>query len=159
MRFRDRLARHLDHRIDAACGVRPAGLIWTTALVGGIGAGTGSVLGGALFAGIGGGLGVIVGYVIVALRMRGGDESLAMALALTPDRVELHRLSFWSVKPVGLISAIPYTDIRSVDSRGRLFELRIDITADGTSRSLDAAKRGSGAAPAVVEELRRRIAA
>jgi hypothetical protein len=159
MRFRDRLARHLDHPIDAACGVRPAGLIWTTGICAGIGAGTGSVVGGALLAGAGGGLGVIVGYVIVGLRLRGSDESIAMALALAPDRAEVHRLSFWTVRSVGLISTIPYTDLRSVDSRSRLFELRIEIVAQSQSRSFDAAKWGSGAAPQVVEELRRRIAA
>jgi hypothetical protein len=36
--FTERIARHLDRPIDAACGARPRGTLWTSAWGGGVGA-------------------------------------------------------------------------------------------------------------------------
>jgi hypothetical protein len=155
-----RLSRHLGRPVDAACAVRPPGTTLTTALCAGAGAGLGAVLGGsAIFAGVGGGLGAIIGYLVVWLRTRSGDQAVAMALVLDDDRVELLRLGPLGTKPAGDLRSIPYADIRGVASRDRLLEVRIVLqTADGQIE-LDGGRRGVGAAPPVVEELKRRVAA
>ena len=159
-RFADRIARHLDHPVDAACGARPPGMIRIAAIAGGIGAGTGSVLGGALLAGAAGGLGVLVGYTIVrALRLRGSELSLAMALVLTAERLELHRLNYLTSRPAGLIRAIPYGEIRAVNARSGVFDMRVEIVTAGEPLVVDTSRRGSGRAPELLAELRRRIAA
>jgi hypothetical protein len=60
-----------------------------------------------------GGLGVLAGYLVVWLLSRGTGLSLGMALALTDDRLELHRLNAFGTRAVGLIRAIPYSEIRA----------------------------------------------
>lgn len=80
--FIQRVAESVDHPIDAAFAVRPRGTILTTALCAGLGAATGSIVGGApLWAGVGGGAGALLGYLIVWLRLLGSDQSLGMAIA------------------------------------------------------------------------------
>ena len=73
---------------------------------------------------------MLVGYVVLWLRMRGSGRSLAMALVLTPERLELYRLGMLTAsKPKGLIRAIPYGEISGVDARSRLFELLVTVLA------------------------------
>jgi len=158
--FAARMARSLDRPVEAACAVRAPGTTMTSALGAGVGAAIGSiVVGGALFAGLGGGLGVIAGYLIVWLRNRGSGLSVAMALILGPDRVDLMRMNAFGTRAVGTIRSYPYGEITGVDLRSKLLEVRIVLeTAQGTLR-VDGGKRGVGAAPPVVEQLRRRIAA
>jgi hypothetical protein len=157
--FAARLSRHLGRPVDAACAVRPPGTTIAIALCAGAGAGLGAVAGGsAIFAGIGGGLGALVGYLIVRLRTRGGDRAVAMALVLEDDHVELLRLGPLGTKPVGTLRSIPYADIKGVAADDRLLEVRLVLqTADGQIE-LDGGRRGVGAAPPVVEELKRRVA-
>lgn len=156
--FTERIAGSLDHPIDAACGARPPGMIWTAALCAGAGAAIGSIVGGAsLWAGVGGGCGALVGYLVVWLRARSGGLPLGMALALTADRLELHRVSAFGTRAAGLIRAVPYTEIRAVDVRERMLELRVTVTTTGEPITVDTSKRGIGAARPFVEELQRRI--
>jgi hypothetical protein len=157
--FAERMSRHLGRPVEAACAVRPPGTTLVTALCAGAGAGLGAVLGGsAILAGVGGGLGALVGYLIVWLRTRRGDQAVAMALVLDDDRVELLALGPLGTKPTGTLRSIPYADIRGVAASDRLLEVRIALqTAEGTIE-LDGGRRGVGAAPPVVEELRRRTA-
>jgi hypothetical protein len=157
--FRDRIAGSLDHPIDAACAARPPRMIWATAIGAGLGAGIGSIGGGTpLAAGIGGGTGVLVAYLIVWLSLRGSDLSLGMALALADDRLELHRLSAFGTRAVGLIRAIPYADIRDVQEQPRLLELRLTIDTTGDPLVVHTSKRGIGAGREFADRLRRRIA-
>jgi hypothetical protein len=157
--FAARMSRHLGRPVEAACAVRPPGTTIAIALCAGAGAGLGAVVGGSpIFAGIVGGLGALVGYLIIWLRTRGRDRAVAMALVLEPDSVELLRLGPLGTKPAGTLRSIPYADITGVAAEQRLLEIRIVLqTADGQIE-LDGGRRGIGAAPPVVEELKRRVA-
>jgi hypothetical protein len=158
MAFTDRIARELDHPIDAACAARAPGTVTTSAVGAGIGAGIGAVLGGALFAGIGGGTGALVGYVVAWLRIRGAGLSLAMALVLAAEQLELHRLSFWRPKPAGLVRAIAYSEITDVQVRNTMMQLRVAVITAGEPLLVETGKRGVGAGGDFVAALRRRIA-
>jgi hypothetical protein len=156
--FRDRIAASIDHPIGPACAARAPAMIWGTALGAGTGAAIGSLTGGALAAGIGGGAGVLVGYLVVAIILSGSDLSLGMALVLTDDRLELHRLNWLGTRAVGLIRSIPYAEIHDVRATDRWFEIRLEIvTADPLV--VHTGKRGIGAGRQFADELRRRIAA
>jgi len=157
-RFADRLAPNLDHPIEEGCAVRQSGTTLAAAIGAGVGAGIGSVAGSALSAGIGAAVGVIVAYVVLWLQIRGSEQSITMALVLTAEQVELHRLGMLSAsKPKGLIRAIPYGEISDVHTRKRLFELLVTVLADSGPLKLSTAERGGGAE--TVAALRRRIAA
>jgi hypothetical protein len=157
--FYDRIAGSLDHPIANAYSVRPPGMVWIGALGAGVGAGIGSAVGGSpLWAGVGGGLGVLVGYVIVWVMSRGSGLSLSMALALTDDRLELHRLNAIGTRAVALIRAIPYAEIVDVKATNRLLEIRVEIvTRDPLV--VHTSKRGIGAGDEFADLLKRRIAA
>jgi hypothetical protein len=156
--FAERLAGHLNRPVVAACGVRPPNSIAHAALAGGLGAGIGSVVGGTLFAGIGGGLGVAVGYLLLWLRIRGSGQSISMALVLEPDRLDLLRLGALGIaKPSGTIRSIPYTDVTAVHTREGFLEMRIVLRTNDEELDLRGSRRGIGAAPPVIEELRRRV--
>jgi hypothetical protein len=158
--FRDRIAESVDHPIDAACAARPPGMVWIGALGAGLGAGIGSIVGGSpLWAGVGGGLGVLVGYLVVWLTSRGAGLSLGMALALADDRLELLRLNTLGSRAVGLIRAIPYTEIRAVEATDRLLEIRITVVSDQAPLVVHTSKRGIGAGREFADALKRRIAA
>lgn len=158
--FRDRIAASVDHPIDAVCSARPPTMVWIGALGAGIGAGVGSVVGGSpLWAGVGGGLGVLAGYLVVWLLSRGTGLSLGMALALTDDRLELHRLNAFGSRAVGLIRTVPYSEIRAVEAKDRLLEIRITVITDGAPLVVHTSKRGIGAGVEFADLLRRRIAA
>jgi hypothetical protein len=160
MPLADRLARSLDHPVDAVCPVRPRWTIRTSALCAGAGAGIGSVLGATgLWAGVGGGVGALIGYLLVWLRLRGSGLSLGMALALAADRLELHRLSMFGGRSAGLIRAVPYTEIEAVEVRPRVVELGLDVITRGEPIEVDTSKRGVAAGGPFAEELRRRISA
>ena len=101
----------------------------------------------------------IVAYLILWISLRGTDLSLGMALALTADRLELHRLSAFGTRAVGLIRAIPYAEITTCARRiaGSRSAWRSSPT---TRRSIvHTSKRGIGAGREFADELRRRIAA
>jgi hypothetical protein len=157
--FAARMSRHLGRPVEAACAVRPPGTTIAIALCAGAGAGLGAAVGGsAILAGVVGGLGALVGYLVVWLRTRRADRAVAMALVLEPDHVELLRLGPLGTKPVGKLRSIPYADITGVAAEQRLLEIRIVLqTADGQIE-LDGGRRGVGAAPPAVEELKRRVA-
>jgi hypothetical protein len=157
--FAERVARDLDHPADEICAARAPGTITTSAVCAGVGAGIGSVLGGALFAGIGGGIGALVGYVIVWLRIRSAGLSIAMALVLAAEQLELHRLDFWRPKPAGIVRAIPYAEITDVHVREGVLQLRVTVVTAGEPLVIDTGKRGVGAGRGFVDALRRRIAA
>ncbi len=158
--FAARMARSLDRPVEAACAVRAPGTTLTSALGAGAGAAIGSIaVGSALFAGLGGALGVIVGYLIVWLRHRGAGLSVAMALVLEPDRVELMRMNAFGTRAVGTIRSYAYADITGVEMQSKLLEVRIVLQATQGKLQVDGGKRGVGAAPPVVEHLQRRIAA
>jgi hypothetical protein len=158
--FTARIASRLGRPVEAACAVRPPGTTLTLAICAGGGAAIGSVAGGsALFAGLGGGLGALVGYLIAALRARGRGHTAAMALVLGPDGVDLLRLGPFGTRPAGTIRSIAYADITNVATRDRLLEIRLVLEMAQEQLELDGGRRGAGAAPPVVEELRRRIAA
>jgi hypothetical protein len=157
--FYDRIAGSVDRPIANAYSVRPPGMVWIGALGAGVGAGIGSAVGGSpLWAGVGGGLGVLVGYVIVWLMSRSSGLSLSMALALTDERLELHRLNALGTRAVRLIRAIPYAEIVDVKATNRLLEIRLEIV---TSDPLvvHTSKRGIGAGDEFADLLKRRIAA
>jgi hypothetical protein len=160
--FAARIARHLDRPIEAAAAVRPPGTTIAVALCAGAGAGIGGLVSALdgfspIFAGVGGGLGALVGYLIMSLRMRGGDLATSMALVLEPDRVELLRLGPTGTRPAGTLRTIPYADITGVAAENRLLEVRLVLqTADGQIE-LHGGRRGMGALPPVVDELRRRL--
>ena len=158
--YRDRIAESLDHPIDSACAARPPVTIWATALGAGLGAGIGSVGGGSpLAAGVGAGVGVIVAYLILWISLRGSDLSLGMALVLTADRLELHRLSAFGTRAVGLIRAIPYAEITDVRATNRWLEVRLEVVTNDAALIVHTSKRGIGAGREFADELRRRIAA
>jgi len=157
-RFADRLAPNLDHPIEEGCAVRQPGTTLAAGIGAGVGAAIGSIAGSALSAGIGAAVGVIVAYVVLWLQIRGSDRSITMALVLTADQLELHRLGMLSAtRPKGLIRAIPYGEISDVHTRKRVFELRVTVIADSGPLELSTAERGGGAE--TVAALRRRIAA
>jgi hypothetical protein len=157
--FAARMSRHLGRPVEAACAVRPPGTTITMALCAGAGAGLGAAVGGsAVAAGVAGGLGALVGYLVVWLRTRNADRAVAMALVLASDHVELLRLGPLGTKPLGTLRSIPYAEITGVAAEERLLEIRLVLqTADGQIE-LDGGRRGVGAAPPVVEELKRRVA-
>ena len=158
--YRDRIAASLDHPIDAACAARAPATIWATGIGAGLGAAIGSVGGGSpLAAGAGAGVGVIVAYLILWIVLRGNDLSLGMALVLTADRLELHRLSAFGTRAVGLIRAIPYTDISDVRATNRWLEIRLEIVTNDEALVVHTSKRGIGSGREFADELRRRIAA
>jgi hypothetical protein len=75
---------------------------------------------------------------------------------LEDDGVELLRLGPLDTKPAGTLRSIPTPTSPGVAAEQRLLEIRIVLqTADGQSE-LDGGRRGVGAAPPVVEELKRR---
>jgi hypothetical protein len=155
-----RIARHLDRPVEAACAVRSPGTSLILALCAGVGAGIGAVAGGsAIFAGAGGGLGALVGYLIGALLARGRGHAAAMVLVLGPDRLDLMRLGPFGTRPVGTLRSIAYADITDVAARNRLLEIRLVLQIAKERLELDGGRRGVGAAPPVVEELQRRVAA
>jgi hypothetical protein len=158
--FVERVAQSVDHPIESAFAVRPRGTIMTTALCAGLGAGTGSIVGGTpIWAGVGGGAGALLGYLVVLLRLLGSEQSLGMAIALTADRLELYRLSSLAARPTRLIRAIPYSEITGIDARARWLEYRLDIATTGEPLKVDTSKRGMGAGARLIDDLRRRIAA
>jgi hypothetical protein len=158
--FRDRIAASVDHPIEAACSARTPATIWATGIGAGLGAAIGSFGGGsALAAGIGGGVGVLVAYLILWISLRGSNLSLGMALVLTAERLELHRLSWLGTRAVGLIRSIPYAEIRDVRATDRWLEVRLEIVTDGDVLVVHTSKRGIGAGRQFADELRRRIAA
>ena len=158
--FRDRIAESVDHPIGAAYSARPPGMVWIGAVGAGLGAGIGSVVGGSpLWAGVGGGLGVLVGYMVVLLLSRGTGLSLGMALALTDDGLDLHRLNVLGTRAVGIIRAVPYPEIRTVEAKNRLLEIRITVITDGAPLVVHTSKRGIGAGGEFADLLKRRIAA
>jgi hypothetical protein len=156
--FAERVTRELDYPVDDVCAARAPGTVTTSAICAGIGAGVGSVLGGALFAGIGGGTGALVGYVIVWLRIRRAGLSIAMALVLAAEQLELHRLDFWRPKSAGIARAIPYAEISDVHVREGVLQLRVTVITTGEPLAVDIGKRGVGAGRGFVDALRRRIA-
>jgi hypothetical protein len=157
--FARRISRHLGRPVQAACAARPPGSTLAIALGAGLGAGIGSIVGGSpIFAAIGGGLGVVVGYLILWLTIRGSGRSLGMALVLEDDRVDLLQMSPLGSRPVGTLRSIPYADVAGVDANDRFLEVRIVIRTNHDAVELTGGKRGVGAAPPVIEELRRRIA-
>jgi hypothetical protein len=157
--FDERIAASIDHRLDAVCAVRPPGLVAIGALGAGVGAGIGSVVGGSpLWAGVGGGVGALVGSLIAWLLTRGTGLSLGMALALTADRLELHRLNLLGTRAVGLIRAVPYPEIRAVEAKSRLLEIRITVVTDGAPLVVHTGKYGIGEGTEFADLLKRRIA-
>jgi hypothetical protein len=158
--FRDRIADSVDHPIEAACAARVPATIWAAGIGAGLGSGIGSFGGGtALAAGIGAGVGVLVAYLILWISLRGSDLSLGMALVLTADRLELHRVSWLGTRAVGLIRAIPYARIRDVRAADRWVEVRLEVVADSEAFVVHTSKRGIGAGREFADLLRRRIAA
>jgi hypothetical protein len=157
--FRDRIADSLDHPIEAACAARPPGTIWAAGAGAGVGAAIGSIGGGsALAAGIGGGVGVVVAYMILWVIKRGSDLALGMALVLTAERLEVHRVSWLGTRAVALLRAIPYGEIHDVQATSRPFEIRLEIVAND-ALVVHTSKRGIGAGREFADALRRRIAA
>lgn len=157
-RFADRLAPNLGHPIQEGCAVRPPGTTLAAGIGAGIGAAIGSIAGSALAAGVGAAVGVFAAYAVLWLQIRGSGRSITMALVLTAEQVELHRLGMLSAsKPKGLIRAIPYAEISDVNTRKRMFELLVTVLADSGPLMLSTAGRGGGTE--TVEALRRRIAA
>jgi hypothetical protein len=157
--FSERMARHLGRPVDAACSVRAPFTTLAVALAAGAGAGIGSFLGGPLVAGAVAGGAVIVAYVILWFETRASGTSLNMALVLEEDQVELLQLRAIGTRPVRTLRSIPYADITGVDVEDRWLELKITIRTARDSIAVNGGKRGVGAAPPVVDELRRRIAA
>jgi hypothetical protein len=154
-RFTERIAHHLGRPVEAACAVRPT---WTTPVIA-VGAGAGAAFGTIVWGGpFMAAAGVIVGYGIFWLTLRGSGKTLAMALVLEDDHVELLRMSSFN-KPVGTLRSIPYADIAGVDTRSWFLEVRISIATGRDALELAGGKFGVGAAPPVIDELRRRIAA
>ena len=125
-----------------------------------IGAGAGAAIGSVI--GVGPFLaaaGVVVGYLILWLAIRGSGKTMGMALVVEDDHVELLQMSAFGNRPVGTLRSIPYADIAGVDTRNWLLEIRIDIRTNHEAIELAGGKFGVGAAPPVIEVLRRRIAA
>jgi hypothetical protein len=159
MSFTARMERHLGRPVDAACSVRPPVTTLAVALSAGAGAGIGSFLGGPLAAGAVAGAAVILAYVILWFETRGSGTSINMALVLEGDQLELVQLRAIGTRPVRTLRSIPYADIAGVDASDRWLEVKITIRTAGDALELAGGKRGVGAAPPVIDELRRRIAA
>jgi hypothetical protein len=157
--FTERMARHLGRPVDAACSVRAPFTTLAVALAAGAGAGIGSFLGGPLVAGAVAGGAVIVAYVILWFETRGSGTSLNMALVLEHDQVELLQLRVIGTRPVKSLRSIPYADVVGVDVDDGFLELKVAIRTSRDTLKLAGGKRGIGAAPPVIDELRRRIAA
>jgi hypothetical protein len=155
-RFTERIAGHLGRPVVAACSVRPPATTLALALGAGAGAAIGSVTGVGPFLAA---AGVFVGYLILWLAIRGSGKTLGMALVVEDDHLELLRMSPLGNRPVGTLRSIPYADVAGVDTRDRFLEVRIDIRTSTDALALAGGKYGHGAAPPVIEELRRRIAA
>ena len=157
--FRDRIAESLDHPIDAACAARAPATIWAAGAGAGLGAAIGSVGGGPLAAGIGAAVGVLFAYLILWISQRGSDLSLGMALVLTTDQLEIHRVSALGTRAVALIRAIPYSAISDVRATNRWLEVRLEIVTNDEVLVVHTSKRGIGAGRDFADELKRRIAA
>jgi hypothetical protein len=157
--FSERIARQLGRPVEAACSVRPPFTTLAVALTAGGGAGIGSLLGGPLLAGAVAGLAVIAAYVILWFETRGSGTSLNMALVLSDDQVELLQLRAIGTGVVRTLRSIRYADIAGVDVDDGFLELKFTIRTSGDTVKVAGGKRGIGAAPPVVDELRRRIAA
>jgi hypothetical protein len=155
-RYTERIARHLERPVVAACAVRHPATIPGIALGAGAGAAFGSIVAGGAFMAA---AGVILSYPIVWLATRGSGRTLNMALVVDEDQVELLQMSPLGNRPVGTLRSMPYADIAGVDMRGRLLEVRIDIRTNRDALGLAGGKHGVGAAPPVIDMLRRRIAA
>lgn len=159
MTYAERISGHLGRRLVAGCAARPPGTTMTVGLGAGLGAAAGAIVTGAsLAAGAGAALGVLLGYVVVALRGGRKGLPLSMALALDEDRLEVLRLGMLGSKPSGSVRTIPYTQITAVEADQRLLELRLRVAAGGDDLVVDTGRRGIGAGPPAVEELRRRVA-
>ncbi len=157
--FTERMARPLGRPVDDACSVRPPGTMLAVALGAAAIGGIGSLLGGPLLAGAVGGLAVIVAYVGLWLTIRGSGRTLNMALVLEGDKVELLKLRPVGTRPVTTLRSIAYADIAGVDVDDRWLEVGIAIRTNRDALVLTGGKRGVGAAPPVIDVLRRRIAA
>jgi hypothetical protein len=157
-RFTERIAEHHDRPVEAACAVRAPYSILIPALCAGLGAGVGSVLGDTLGAGVGGGLGALVGSLVNWLRLLPSELSVAMALVLGPDRLELLRLGLGN-RPRATIRSIPYAGVAAVETRDGVLSVGITLRTADEALELQGGKHGVGAAPEVVAQLRRRIAA
>ena len=158
--FARRIAKHLGRPVQAACAVRPPATTPAIAIGAGLGAGIGSVGGGSPgLAGVGAAIGVLVAYLILWLTIKGSGRTLGMALVLEDDHVDLMQMSPLGNRPVGTLRSIPYAEIAGVDVRNRFLELRVDIRTNADAIELTGGKHGVGAAPLVIDELRRRIAA
>ena len=101
--------------------------------------------------------GVVVAYLILGLATRGSGTTLGMALVVEDDHFELLQLSAFGTG-VGTLRSIPYADIAGVETRDWLLEVRIAIRTNQDVLELAGGKFGVGAAPPVIEVLRRRIA-
>ena len=154
--FKDRIARSVGRPIDAACAVRAPGTVTIWALTAGVCGGIAANLGDSLTAAavIGGGL-ALIGYPISWVRARRRGLWPNMALVLTVEALELLRLTLWGSRVVGTIRAVPVGEIRGVDVRGRLFEIRITAQTTGEPIAVDAGKRGVGGGRQFVEKLSR----
>jgi hypothetical protein len=157
--FSERMARQLGRPVVAACSVRPPYTTLAVALTAGGGAAIGSVLGGPLLAGAVAGLAVIVAYVIVWFETRGSGTSVNMALVLSDDEVELVQLRPIGTGVVRTLRSIPLADVAGVHVDDGFLELKITIRTARDTLKVAGGKRGLGAAPPVVDVLRRRIAA
>ena len=83
-----------------------------------------------------------------------------MALVLEDDHVELMQMSALGNRPVGTLRSIPYAEIPGVDVAQPLSRVARRHPDERTTRSSSrGGKHGVGAAPPVIDELRRRIAA
>jgi hypothetical protein len=156
-RFTERISRHLGRPVVAACAVRPPFTTPAIAIGAGAGAAFGSIVWGGPFmaaAGV-----VVVAYLILGLATRGSGKTLGMALVVEDDHVELLQLSAFGNRPVGTLRSIPYAEIAGVDTRDWLLEIRIAIRTKQDALELAGGKFGVGAAPPVIDVLRRRIAA
>jgi hypothetical protein len=156
--FAERIARHTDGPVDAACAVRPPATTLSVAAGAGLGAAVGSIVGGSpITAGVAAALGVIVAYLVIWLTTRGSGLAIGMALVLEPERVELLRMNAFGTRPTGTLRSIPYADFRGLEARDRLLELIVELRTVEDTLTLAGGRRGVGAAPPVIEELRRRI--
>ena len=154
-RFTERITRHLGRPVVAACAVRPPFTTPAIAIGAGAGAALGSIVWGGPFMAA---AGVLVAYLILGLATRGSGKTLGMALVVEDDHVDLLQMSAFGNRPVGTLRSIPYAEIAGVDTRDWLLEVRIAIRTNQDVLELAGGKFGVGAAPPVIEVLRRRIA-
>ena len=155
--FSARLEQHLGRPVVAACAVRPPNSIAYTAGGAGLGAAVGTVVGDLLIAGVV--VGVLLGNLLQWLTIRGSGLSLSMALVLTDDHLELVRLGLLGGKRSATARTIPYADLLGAEMRVGLLQLGLRLRTAQDEIRLDAGRWGRGAAPPVIDELRRRIAA